>query len=153
MKSSLRQQDTQFPWRPQWEYCLPCGSVPLNMNSVQRPSTVSPQSTVITVTSQSTVLSKLSIGIIPSNLLICPLSISHLGSQVAQWVKNLPAVQEMQETWVWSLGWEDPLEQGMATHSKYSCLRNPLDREAWWAMVYWVTKESDATEHARIATP
>ena len=34
-------------------------------------------------------------------------------SQVAQMVKNLPA---MQETWVWSLGQEDPLEKGMATH-------------------------------------
>ena len=33
---------------------------------------------------------------------------------MAQWVKNLPAVQEM---WVWSLGWEDPLEKEMATHS------------------------------------
>ena len=33
---------------------------------------------------------------------------------VAQTVKNLPA---MQETWVQSLGWEDPLEEGMATHS------------------------------------
>ena len=35
-------------------------------------------------------------------------------SLVAQTVKNLPA---MQETLVWSLGWEDPLEKGMATHS------------------------------------
>ena len=35
-------------------------------------------------------------------------------SLVAQIVKNLPAVQE---TWVWSLGWEDPLEKGMAAHS------------------------------------
>ena len=33
---------------------------------------------------------------------------------VAQLVKNLPA---MQETWVRSLGWEDPLEEGLATHS------------------------------------
>ena len=33
---------------------------------------------------------------------------------VAQMVKNLPA---MQETWIWSLGWEDPLKKGMATHS------------------------------------
>ena len=33
---------------------------------------------------------------------------------MAQMVKNLPA---MQETWVCSLGWEDPLEKGMATHS------------------------------------
>ena len=32
-------------------------------------------------------------------------------------VKNLPAVQEMQEPWVQSLGWEDTLEEGMATHS------------------------------------
>ena len=35
-------------------------------------------------------------------------------SLVAQTVKNLPA---MQETWVRSLGWEDPLEKGMATYS------------------------------------
>ena len=36
---------------------------------------------------------------------------------MAQWIKNLPAVQEMQETWVQSLGQEDPLEKEMATHS------------------------------------
>ena len=36
---------------------------------------------------------------------------------MAQWVKHLPAVQETQETWVQSLGWEDPLEEEMATHS------------------------------------
>ena len=35
-------------------------------------------------------------------------------SLVTQMVKNLPA---MRETWVQSLGWEDPLEEGMATHS------------------------------------
>ena len=35
-------------------------------------------------------------------------------SLVVQLVKNLPAIQE---TWVWSLGWEDPLEKGRATHS------------------------------------
>ena len=39
---------------------------------------------------------------------------SYGASLVAQMVKNLPA---MQETWVLSLGWEDPLEQEMATHS------------------------------------
>ena len=33
-------------------------------------------------------------------------------------VKNRPATQEMQEMWVWPLGWEDPLEEGMATHSR-----------------------------------
>ena len=36
---------------------------------------------------------------------------------LVQQVKNLPAVQGIQETWVWSLGWEDPLEKEMATHS------------------------------------
>ena len=40
--------------------------------------------------------------------------IKYRHSLVAQMVKNLPAVQE---TWVWSLGWEDPLEEEMATHS------------------------------------
>ena len=38
-------------------------------------------------------------------------------SQVAQWVNNPPAMQETQETRVQPLGWEDPLEKGMATHS------------------------------------
>ena len=43
-------------------------------------------------------------------------------SLVAQLVKNLPA---MQETWVQSLGWEDPLEKGMATHSSILAWRIP----------------------------
>ena len=43
-------------------------------------------------------------------------------SLVAQLVKNLPA---MQETWVRSLGWEDPLETGMATHSSILAWRIP----------------------------
>ena len=38
-------------------------------------------------------------------------------SSVAQLVKNLPAMQETHETQVYFLGWEDPLEEGMATHS------------------------------------
>ena len=52
-------------------------------------------------------------------------------------VKNPPA---MQETWVQSLGWEDPLEGGMATHSSILAWRIPLDRGTWWAMVHGVTK-------------
>ena len=36
---------------------------------------------------------------------------------MAQWVKNPPAMQETQETWAQSLGWEDPLEKEMVTHS------------------------------------
>ena len=45
-------------------------------------------------------------------------------------VKNLPA---MQETWVQSLGWEDPLEKGMATNS-YFGLENSIDRGVWQAI-------------------
>ena len=41
---------------------------------------------------------------------------------VAQLVKNPPA---MQETWVWSLGWEDPLKKGKATHSSILAWRSP----------------------------
>ena len=43
----------------------------------------------------------------------------------------------MQETWVPSLGWEDPLEKGTATHS---CLENSMDRGAWQATIHGVTK-------------
>ena len=39
-----------------------------------------------------------------------------------------------------SLGLEDPLEEGMATHSQYSCLENPMDRGAWQVTVHRVTK-------------
>ena len=56
---------------------------------------------------------------------------------VAQLIKNLPA---MQETWVQSLGWEDPLEKEMATQLQYSCLENPVDRGAWQATVHGVAK-------------
>ena len=38
-------------------------------------------------------------------------------SLMAQWVKNLPAMQETQEVWVRSLGQEDPLEEEMGMHS------------------------------------
>ena len=47
-------------------------------------------------------------------------------SLVAQRAKNLPA---MQETWVWSLGWEDPLEKRMATHSSILVWRIPWTEE------------------------
>ena len=39
--------------------------------------------------------------------------------RVVLMVKNLPAMQEMQEMWVQSLGQEDPLEEEMATHSRF----------------------------------
>ena len=56
-------------------------------------------------------------------------------SQVAQAVKNMPA---MQETWVQSLGWEDP--QGNSNPLQYSCLENPMDRGTWWATVHRIIK-------------
>ena len=40
----------------------------------------------------------------------------------------------MQETWVGSLGWEDPPEKGMGTHSNVLARRIPMDREAWWIL-------------------
>ena len=58
-------------------------------------------------------------------------------SLVVQMVKNLPALWE---TWVQSLGWEDLLEEGMATHSSIIAWRIPTDRGAWWATVHGVTK-------------
>ena len=54
----------------------------------------------------------------------------------AQTVKNPPA---MRETWVQSLDWEDPLEEGMATHSSIHTWRIPMDRGAWQATVHGVT--------------
>ena len=58
-------------------------------------------------------------------------------SLVAQMVKNLPA---MQETWVWSLGWGDPLEEAMATHSSILAWRIPIDRGAWQTTFHGVAK-------------
>ena len=57
--------------------------------------------------------------------------------QQVQMVKNPPA---MQETWVRFLGWEDPLEKGMATRSSILAWGIPKDRGAWWATVHGVTK-------------
>ena len=50
----------------------------------------------------------------------------------AQSLKNPHALWE---TWLPSLDWEDPLEEGMATHSSVLAWRFPMDREAWWAAV------------------
>ena len=58
-------------------------------------------------------------------------------SLVPQLVKNLPATRE---TWVRSLGWEDPLEEGMGTHSSVLAWRIPMDRGAQQAVVHWVAK-------------
>ena len=63
---------------------------------------------------------------------------------MAQMVKNLPA---MQEAWVQSLGWEDPLEKGMATHSNILAWRIP------WTVFPWVHKELDTTEQISLSLP
>ena len=77
---------------------------------------------------------------------------SKWASLVAQVVKNLPAIQE---TWVLSLAWEDPLEEGMATHSSILAWRTPMDRGACQASPQrgrvrhdWTTKHS--TAHVKI---
>ena len=46
----------------------------------------------------------------------------------------------MQETQVRFLGWEDPLEEGRATHSSILACRIPMDRGAWQAVLHGVTK-------------
>ena len=58
-------------------------------------------------------------------------------SLAAQPVKNQP---EMRETWVQSLGWENPLEEGMATHSSILAWRMAMDRGAWQATVHGIAK-------------
>ena len=58
-------------------------------------------------------------------------------SLVAQLVKNPPA---MWENWVQSLGWEDPLEEGVATHSSVLAWRIPMERGTWGATVHGVAE-------------
>ena len=56
---------------------------------------------------------------------------------MAQRVESPPAVLK---TWVWSLIWEDPLEEGLTTHSSILAWRIPMDRWTWWATVHGVTE-------------
>ena len=65
--------------------------------------------------------------------------------EVGQIVKNLPA---RWETLIQSLGWEDPLEKGWATHSSILAWKIPMDRGTWWATVHRGCKELDTTERA-----
>ena len=64
---------------------------------------------------------------------------------MAQQVKNPLAVQETQETWVPSLGWEDPLEEEVSTLSNILAWRFPWTEEpgGLWSLGH---KESDKTE-------
>ena len=64
-------------------------------------------------------------------------------------VKNLPA---MRKTWVQSLNWEDPLEEGMATHSSILAWRIPMDR-ADWGLLYMRSQKvghDRVTKHSRV---
>ena len=67
---------------------------------------------------------------------------TYTASLVAELVKNLPA---MGQTWVQSMGWEDALEEGMATHSSILAWRIPMDRGAWGAIVHGVAKSQTCT--------
>ena len=96
----------------------------------------------------------------PGKLSIYLLLICNLGFWGGSVVRICPPVQK---TWIWSLGWEDPLEKEMAIQSdmtewlhfhfllscigkgngnplQCSCLENPSDGAAWWAAVYEVTR-------------
>ena len=49
-------------------------------------------------------------------------------------------MQETQETWVWSLRWEDLLDVGNGHPIQYSCLEYSMDRRAWWGTVHGFAK-------------
>ena len=70
----------------------------------------------------------------------CNIEIS-FAHPIGQLVKNLPA---MQETWVLFLGWEDPLEKGMAL--QYSCLGSPCGQRSLGDCSPWGRKKSDMAE-------
>ena len=56
-------------------------------------------------------------------------------------------MQDTQESRIQPLGWEDPLENEMATYWQCSCWENPMDRGAWWATIHgvdWVTEPTEA---------
>ena len=59
---------------------------------------------------------------------------------MTQQAKNLPAIQETQETQVRTLGQEDPLVEENGNPLQYFCLKNPMDRGAWWATAHMVAK-------------
>ena len=81
---------------------------------------------------------------------ICILVQMILICQVAQWVKNPPAVQETQEIWVWSLSWRDPLEKEMATHPVFlpGEFHGQRSLEGYTP---WGRKESDSTGRPTLA--
>ena len=61
-------------------------------------------------------------------------------SQVVQWVKNLPAMQEMKADVILIPGSGRPPGGGPGNPLQYSCRENPMERGAWWGTVHRVTK-------------
>ena len=83
---------------------------------------------------------------VPISLLTLP---SFPGGSV---VKNLPALQETQETLVQSLHQDDPLEKEMVTHSSIPSCEIPWTKGAWWATVQRITKsQTQLSMHAHLA--
>ena len=79
---------------------------------------------------------------LPRVEVICKATVTQ-ASLVAQMVKRLPA---MRETWVRSLGWEDPLKKEMATHSSILAWKIPWTEEPDGLYSSWDHKESDTNE-------
>ena len=79
---------------------------------------------------------------------------NHGTSPMAQWIKNLPAMQETQETWVRSLGGEDPREWGTATHSSIPAWRIPWAEKPGrlWSLGHKELDTTEVTEHAACIT-
>ena len=71
------------------------------------------------------------------------MQINFWASLVVQSVKNPPVIQE---TWIRSLGWEDPLEEGIAIHSSILAWRILIDRGDWQTAVRGVTKTKQSSE-------
>ena len=69
------------------------------------------------------------VGDLPSSFTVVRQQHRHRASQMVLVVENLPAIQETREMQIWSLGWEDPLEEGMATHSSILAWRIPWTEE------------------------
>ena len=82
----------------------------------------------------------------------CSLFCSQQVTVVVKLVKNPPV---MQETWVRSLGWEVPLEEGVATYSSIPARRIPWTEEPGWAAVppFRGCRESDSTARLQRSTP
>ena len=66
------------------------------------------------------------------------------GGDLSIIMSDLPA---MQETWAGSLGWEDPLEEGRATHSSIRAWRISMDRGGWSATVHGLAKSHTRLSH------